>query len=139
MKILIERYQQDNRQTIGRFHVLNDNNTIKKTFHCLELPWLDNRRRVSRIPEGEYFAIPHRSPTFGRTLWIQDVPNRSEILVHAGNFNHNTLGCVLVGLDLSYLNADRYIDLKDSKKAMNEIMELVGNLPKIEVIIKEVF
>jgi hypothetical protein len=67
------------------------------------------------------------------------VPNRSEILVHAGNFNHNTLGCILVGLDLSYLNADRYIDLKDSKKAMNEIIELVGNLPKIEVIIKEVF
>ena len=64
---------------------------------ALERPWLDNQRSVSCIPAGTYRAIRHKSPRFGETFWIQDVPGRSEILFHKGNIDDDSHGCVLVG------------------------------------------
>ncbi|MFP4561567.1 MAG: DUF5675 family protein [Thiohalorhabdus sp.] len=62
--------------------------------HTIELPWQDNATDVSCIPEGSYNAIRHRSPTFGPCLWLQDVPERTEILVHAANSPTDLNGCI---------------------------------------------
>ena len=74
--------------------------------HAIEPPWRDNRRNVSCIPEGDYEVRPHVSPRFGRCLLVAGVPDRSHILVHAGNvggdrergWHTHTLGCLLPGL-----------------------------------------
>ena len=72
----------------------------------MEPPWRDNRRNRSCIPEGLYQVLPHVSPRYGRTLLVSRVPDRSHILIHAGNvggdgdrgLHTHTLGCLLPGL-----------------------------------------
>ena len=90
MKILIERYLSTDKQTIGNLYLLEDNSSLIESFYSLELPYRDNKRRISCIPEGNYIGFKHNSPKFGNTVWIKDVPKRSEILIHAGNFGVQT-------------------------------------------------
>jgi len=68
----------------------------------LENPWIDNQRNISCIPEGEYevrIRLPRESATRDYLhLLVQDVPDRSYILFHRGNYPKDTEGCILVGL-----------------------------------------
>ena len=50
------------------------------------------------IPSGRYPVIAWQSPRFGRLLpLIQNVPDFSGILMHAGNDTDDTEGCPLLG------------------------------------------
>jgi hypothetical protein len=126
VKLLIKRirnYKHSDKQTIGTGYVFNENNGIKYTFCTLELPWKDNERRISCIPNGEYEVIKHVSPKFGNCLWVQDVPERSEILVHHGNYNWDTLGCVLVGRTHKDINNDGLLDVAASRGTMFDLLQ----------------
>lgn len=63
----------------------------------LELPWAANHSDKSCIPTGEYKLKPYDSPTKGPVLSVEEVPGRTEIEIHAGNYPHDTHGCILVG------------------------------------------
>ena len=63
----------------------------------LEPPDLGNKPFISCIPAGLYICKYISSPRFGATYQIMDVPERSHILFHKGNFTKDTSGCVLVG------------------------------------------
>lgn len=52
----------------------------------------------SRIPAGTYQCGPYSSPKFPNVWEITKVPERTAILIHAGNTEKDTTGCVLVGL-----------------------------------------
>jgi hypothetical protein len=125
MKVCLERYDYEDKQTTGKLFVYSEGGELELSLFTLELPWKDNKRRVSCIPEGEYKVIKHISPKFGECLWIQDVPNRSEILVHRGNHHTQILGCVLAGLDLKDINKDGYKDVTSSVKAMKKLLKVV--------------
>jgi hypothetical protein len=63
-----------------------------------ERPWLNNKPDVSCIPEGEYWCHRVKSPKFGDTFEIMNVPGRSKILFHKGNVpTEDSLGCILIG------------------------------------------
>ncbi|WP_081295268.1 DUF5675 family protein [Gilliamella sp. Choc4-2] len=95
----------------------------------LELPWKDNQRQISCIPASIYQCDIVNSPKFGRVYQVKDVPNRSHILIHAGNWTKDTQGCILVGMS----NNDT--QLFESRKALNLLMnELNGQSFKLEVI-----
>ncbi|MDR1878288.1 MAG: DUF5675 family protein [Bacteroidales bacterium] len=50
------------------------------------------------IPAGTYKVILTYAPRFKRLLpWIQSVPNFEGILIHRGNTDADTSGCILVG------------------------------------------
>lgn len=68
-------------------------------FTC-EDDWRTNQPNVSCIPPGVYALKRVQSPKFGNTFEITGVPGRSRILLHAGNTEEDTEGCVLVGLSL---------------------------------------
>lgn len=70
----------------------------------LELPWRDNRPRVSCIPEGRYSCSWYLSPLHGETLLVSGVPDRSYILFHGGNTFADTNGCILVGEAFGTIN-----------------------------------
>lgn len=133
MKILIERYSHEENQTIGNLYLVDEYNHIIRKWHSLELPDKNNKRRVSRILEGTYVAKKHVSPKFDNCLWIPRVPNRSEILIHAGNFYTDILGCILIGKDLSDINNDGIIDVVNSKVALDELLDLIGSEITIEI------
>lgn len=63
----------------------------------LEPPWKNNRKLISCIPLGKYFCKSERHPRFGQTWLVTDVPGRSAIYFHVGNFRNETEGCILVG------------------------------------------
>jgi hypothetical protein len=69
--------------------------------HTLELPWKDNQKSVSCIPEGRYncrVRLARESATRDYVhLLVQDVENRSYILFHRGNYPSDSRGCILTG------------------------------------------
>jgi hypothetical protein len=57
----------------------------KNLIYTTELPWRDNRPQRSCIPAGIYHCNLVRSPRFGRVYGVQDVPGRSNVLIHSAN------------------------------------------------------
>ncbi len=131
MKILLTRTMQGS-NTLGQVDILNNKGEVIATYYSLELPWKDNERRVSCIPVGTYKLKKHNSGKFGRTFWVQDVPNRSEILIHPANYTRELLGCIAVGMDHKDIDGDGELDAIRSKKAMGEILKY--NIDEIEII-----
>ena len=88
-------------------------------FNCktLELPWRDNQRQVSCIPPGEYDVEMRLSNKYGRIYWVREVPNRTYILIHSGNyagdttkgFKSHVMGCILLGKERGYLAGQRAV------------------------------
>ncbi len=84
---LIERGPSTDEGTFGSF-AFGENRT-----HVLELPWRENRRRLSCVPVGSYRCVLIVSPKFGPAYLLLDVPGRSEVLIHGANFGgDSTLG-----------------------------------------------
>ena len=135
MKIEIVRLYQTPidkpKQTEGILYLIKDGKII---FDCktLELPWLNNNRRISCIPAGKYKAIKHVSPKFGNCLWIKNVPNRSEILIHPANYVHHLLGCIALGNKHIDINRDGLMDVANSKTTVNKLLNLIDG-KEIEV------
>lgn len=121
MKVCIERYNYGKKQTTGKLFIYDQEGRLRLLLHTLELPWKDNKRRVSCIPEGKYRVIKHRSPKFKNSFWIQDVEGRSEILIHAGNYYTQILGCILVGTDSRDINGDGLADVVSSRRAIERM------------------
>ncbi len=100
----------------------------------IELPWMENQKRVSCIPEGKYFIKKRYSKKFQRHLEVLDVKNRSLILFHpANNALQELNGCIapvtkLSGPGLGLMSRKAYIKLKELVyKALdsNESVELI--------------
>lgn len=71
------------------------------TICSLERPWLNNKTNVSCIPEGIYHCkwIERSASGKYKKVWhVQNVPGRSGILFHVGNYIRHTLGCILPGM-----------------------------------------
>jgi hypothetical protein len=132
--IIIDRYSNEKEQTIGMFYLLDEETqSVMKKWHSMELPWLDNQQNISCIPTGNYKAVIHYSPTFGKCLWIKDVEGRSEILIHAANFYFDLLGCIGIGKDLVDIDGDSYIDVTSSRDSLTELMELLDNQTVVDI------
>lgn len=62
---------------------------------CIELPWRNNKRGISCIPEGRYQLIRRKHPKHGLQLALSIVPKREGILIHPANFALRELqGCI---------------------------------------------
>ena len=118
-------------------HVLNSQDFIQESFYCLELPWKNNQRSISCIPEGIYPVEKHTAPKFGICFHVKEVPNRSEILIHSGNYHTDIKGCILPGLDLKDINKDFKLDVTNSKTALKKLLALLPQ--NFELQIKNIY
>ena len=98
------------------------------TFRCLtlELPWRDNQTNISCIPEGNYKASKYNSYKHGAVIRLHDVPDRTYIEIHAGNYTRDVQGCILVGNSIKYLDGDDILDLTNS---LSTLRKLLARLP----------
>ena len=104
MEIKVKRYHETKDYTIGKVF-------IDGTFECFSIE--DEKREVkvmaeTRIPEGRYeiklrtFGGHHtryseKFPAFHKgMLWLQNVPKFKDILLHIGNHEGHSAGCVLL-------------------------------------------
>lgn len=112
--IYLERFISDRTSTKGIIH------DGKRTLcHTLELPWNNNKPFISCIPQGIYQVSDSTSTKFARCFRFPSVTGRSGILIHAGNSISDTLGCILVGLDIT----DK--TLIHSQQAMDRLFHLL--------------
>jgi len=121
MKAVLIRLTDNGVQTLGVLQVFDG---VLKVFECktLELPWKYNHSEVSCIPVGDYSVKKHLSPSKGECFQIENVIGRSHILIHKGNYNKDTLGCVLVGKNFIDIDKDGQTDISSSSKTMNELL-----------------
>lgn len=109
--------------------------------HTMEPPWRDNRANISCIPVGSYRCQLRRSGRFGLTLWVREVPGRSFILIHAGNFGgdtalglrSSTAGCILPGLAAGTIDGQRAV--LNSRLALRRLMGHLAGLGEQEFIL----
>ena len=87
----------------------------------LERQWMMNERGVSCIPAREYICKRVKSPRFGDTFEVTNVPERSEILFHKGNLVDDTHGCIVLGEQFGQLDGKNAI--LSSGPAFTEFME----------------
>ena len=123
MKAVLSR-EYNNLQTLGRM-VLFEGSKVILQLYTLELPDLGNQKNISCIQEGEYEVHRIYSPKFGKCFHLQDVPGRSEILIHKGNYNKDTHGCILVGMDRADINGDGVTDVIESSLAMDKLQNVI--------------
>ncbi len=63
--------------------------------HTIELPWKENKRWISCIPEGRYELVKRYSQKFKWHLQVVDVEGRDLILMHPANDALKELnGCI---------------------------------------------
>lgn len=63
--------------------------------HTIELPWKNNKRNLSCIPEGSYEIVTRYSKRFQNHLLVKGVKNRRLILFHPANNALKELeGCI---------------------------------------------
>lgn len=108
----------------------------KEKFECftLENPDLNNQRNVSCIPPGKYDAFIRDKDTSRwnyNVIQLKNVPGRSYIQIHIGNYVKDTKGCILPGMSLGQNAVWR------STEAMGKLMNFVRNSEDITVIIKD--
>lgn len=106
--------------TTGTLGVLHDDNQA----FCvtLEDPWNNNKRNISCIPTGLYNCVPHSGPSFQNVWRLLEVPGRSDILIHAGNTEADTRGCILLGT--SFVPDGAHI--AGSKIALNAMRQYIN-------------
>lgn len=133
-KVMLVRAAYNDKQVKGMAEVRDGDGKFRFAFYTLELPWMDNAVRKSCIPHGTYECRRRNSPKYGHHWHVQDVEGRSLILIHHGNYNHETMGCILVGRDLVDLNGDGLLDTTASAATMNELRKLLPDSFQLEII-----
>lgn len=77
----------------GTQGILEWNGTL--VCYTVELPWLNNQKQVSCVPEGEYVLQQRFSLKFQWHLHLMNVPGRDLILIHPANDARKELrGCI---------------------------------------------
>ncbi|EAI3772071.1 hypothetical protein TV81_02660, partial [Campylobacter jejuni] len=121
---------------IGKFKVLDDDDKI--LFECFSLEedkeGLESGKDL-RIPEGNYNLKRHSPSRFENTLrsitkkdddtminvYNDDVPSSRAILIHWGNTDKDTQGCILLGLTKDNNNES----VGQSRQACKEFYDLM--------------
>jgi hypothetical protein len=137
------------KQTTGCLSIYDEDTEV---YQCrtLELPYLENHKNISCIPPGEYKCERITSVKFGLCFLVNDVKDRSNILIHIGNYASeklileraimnslkkvDTLGCILPGLRFVDINLDGNVDIFDSTLAMGMLLHILPS--RFQLIIR---
>lgn len=120
--IEIVRLEEDARY--GTFGVLK----LNKQVFCVTLEPPDRCNQVNRssIPAQQYLLKRIRSPHFGNTFEVADVPGRSFVLLHPGNRVDDSEGCILLAEHFGKLYDDRGV-LNSGKTFERFMQELAAH------------
>jgi hypothetical protein len=122
---ILERYSDNKTQTLGKLNFYNENNEHVFSCFTLEPAWKDNECCISCIPKGEYNVMPYSSKKYPNTFKILDVKDRSNVLIHWGNFYKNTEACILVGNTVADIDGDGMLDVLNSKHTLKKLKEAI--------------
>lgn len=93
-------------------------------FQCVTL-----ERHDIDIPVGTYLISMYQSPEHGLIPLLNNVPGRSMIEMHEGNWEFNSKGCILVGKARADIDGDGYDDITASKDTLKQLVKLIQASP----------
>lgn len=128
--LTLNREIESNRGILGTIHT-SDGTEVCKT---LELPWDRNKRSISCIPCGNYVVTDYTSVKYPSAFIVLNVPGRSAILIHAGNYVTHTEGCILVGEEWEFMGHPRQLAVSHSKNALNRLLATYPTGFKLEIV-----
>ncbi len=136
VNIWIEREYETKFSTLGSLFIGG------RHFYTLEPPDRNNAATsnyltAGRIYPGSYSSFVRTDGSRGWRIELRNVPGRSEIQIHAGNFYKDTVGCILPGRSKGIDNEgkDCVIDSIDALKDIRAVAESAGSNPDITVSI----
>jgi hypothetical protein len=121
-KLTLVRFVNGPRVTLGVLKL-----DSKNSLYTLEDPWKNNEKNVSCIPLGHYICDHWRSAKFGETYKVMEVPDRTDILFHIGNTTLDTQGCILLGMDIGFVNGPA---ITQSKIAFGKFKMFMEDVPR---------
>ena len=131
MKFILKRTECG---PFGQFGVLSSEdgsfacNTLEHAYPCGD-------EFSPKVPAGTYQCDlgPHQlstGPQF-QTYELQNVPGHSNILIHPGNTQSDSSGCILVGMTRGAISGVPAV--LQSKVAFQKFIELTAGAPSIEL------
>lgn len=98
MKVLVERFLFEKDCTVGRLYI----DGVMKCFTMEDEMRAVKVKGETAIPYGTYELGMRYSPKFSpkfshEMLWVKNVPNFEYVLIHWGNTDDDTDGCLLLG------------------------------------------
>jgi hypothetical protein len=76
------------------------------------------------IASGTYQVFKHDSNKFPNSLRLEDVPNFTGIVIHGGNTDEDTSGCILLGAKKDDNNEDSST-ISDCYKVLKSLSDLI--------------
>ena len=132
-RLELRRIFDDVKQIRGYLSVLNQENKVLEEFVSLELPWKDNERNISCIPTGTYQIIKDYSDNLGYFFRLLNVPNRSGVLIHVGNFYTQIEGCIIAGMKFKDINKDGLLDVSKSTQSIRQLLAYMPDKSTITI------
>lgn len=120
MTLRLVRSFQDWSVTLGIVQILGERHL---PIYSLENP-LRATHQDSLIKAGLYTLRPYTSQRWPDVYELVSVPGRTSILIHHGNFESDTAGCILVGLGAGVLREQAAV--LQSKQAMEYLRKILG-------------
>lgn len=124
IRLYLHRLKKSNTRTLGRLTVYDGLDKIAE-FTTLELPWRNNETDKSCIPSGFYRVDRGSSKQFKHHLRLANVVGREDILIHIGNFPHNSTGCIILGNSFADIDGCGELEVTSSGVATEKIYRLV--------------
>lgn len=82
----------------------------------LERPWKNNIANISCIPKGKYLCKwKFKLNSLAFHYQVMNVPNRTGIFIHSGNYFFDSVGCILLGTGYANINNDKETDIINSR------------------------
>jgi hypothetical protein len=112
----------------------------KPLFSCktIELPDNGNQKYFSCITEGMYWMTKIQRKNGDNAFLLSNVPGRSEILVHKGNYaagkKIDTEGCILPGAYFVDLNDDGNLDVAESGKTFDRLWNILPDKSILHIL-----
>lgn len=134
MYLVLERLSDNGVQTVGKMRLYDSQSNKLLEFDTLELTYDNNKRMVSCVKEGLYVVVPKISFRHGKCFELKNILSRKNILIHTGNFNKDTKGCILIGHGFANINSDLQSDLLNSRLAMSNLLNTLELTTTIEIL-----
>ncbi|MFN4229856.1 DUF5675 family protein [Parvibaculum sp.] len=150
MKLILERIASDVESTLGKLY-LEDVDGNGRAFLCYVCEDEFRKEKVpgeTRIPAGKYRLVLKRigdsrfdAPyiqKFGRAfhkgmIQLLDVPGFAEILIHVGNTEGDTAGCLLIGNGWARDGQGHYM-VTQSASAYRRIYPMIAEAIPCEIV-----
>ena len=136
MKVVISRTYGKS-ETKGLLLVV-ENCKILTRCVTIELPDNGNQQNHSCILEGKYWMVKTHTEKHGDCFLLLDVPGRTGIEMHVGNFVNgkkiDSEGCICPGYYFEDINSDGFIDVAESTNTMKALLELLPDKVELHII-----